>query len=122
DPGAVLDAMGSAYLRYAHAHPEQYALIYSREVAVLDDPDVGAAAAAAYDLYVGSVAQAVGAGLLPPGDPRPFAAVMLATAHGVAGLAGAGHFDSAKWGLDEQDVARLLLSMVVGGSVSPAAD
>lgn len=116
DPAAQLDAMGRAYLGFACANPEQYALIYSREVAEVDDPDLTAAAAAASVLFVGVTARATDAGLLPPGDPRHFAAVLLAAAHGAADLAGAGHLQADKWGIETGDIVRLLLSMVNRGS------
>ncbi|MEX5632486.1 TetR/AcrR family transcriptional regulator [Parafrankia sp. FMc2] len=116
DPHGQLVEMGRAYLDFAGTNPQQYALIYSREVAEVDWPEMGPAAAAAYGLFVDATARATEAGILPPGDPRPFAAVLLAAAHGAADLTSAGHLQPDKWGIEAGELTRLLLEMVSGAS------
>ena len=109
DPVAQLEAMGLAYLRFARLNPERYPLIFSRDVGDVDDLDLAEAVGAASELFVSTVAAGIEQGFLPAADPRQLAAAVLATAHGAADLAGAGHLQPDKWGTDPEGAVSLLL-------------
>jgi AcrR family transcriptional regulator len=110
DPLAQLEAMGRAYLRFAQRNPERYPLIFSR--GLRDDAELTEAVTAASELFVGTVAAAIEDGTLPAADPRELAATVLATAHGAADLAGAGHLEKDKWGTDAEGALALLIRAV----------
>jgi AcrR family transcriptional regulator len=108
DPVGRLEAMSRAHLRFAADNPALYPLIFSRETVGADDAGLDEAARTTHQLFVSTVADGVRQGLLPAADPQQLAAVMLATAHGAAGLARAGHLTAAKWGIDAEGALALL--------------
>jgi AcrR family transcriptional regulator len=118
DPVAQLEAMGVAYLRFARANPELYALIFSRDIGGgAGEAELSEAVAGASELFVATVAAGIEHGGLPAGDPSQLAAALLAAIHGAADLAGAGHLEREKWGTDAEGAIRVLLGAL---ELSPA--
>lgn len=65
---------------------------------------VAAAVAETQDLFIALVADAA-----QSSDPRRLAALIMAGAHGVAGMAANGHLRREKWGADAEDVVADLI-------------
>ena len=92
DPQTRMRAMGAAYRRFAHTHPQEYQLMFSRPVPEFKPSDdlLENAATPAFAPLQRAVAAGVVAGLFREGDPRNAATVAWATMHGLVSLELAG--------------------------------
>lgn len=104
------DAVG-AFVELGIEHRPTYELMFT----VPDEhPElVARAASEAQDVFIGLVADVVG-----PADPRRTAALIMAGAHGIAGMAANGHLRVAKWGVDAPGLVDDLLRAATGRSGS----
>jgi AcrR family transcriptional regulator len=110
DPLARLEAMGTAYVRFALASPHRYRLMFGEKTQSSPHPEVHEAAHAVYAGFVGAIAACQEAGELPAGDPVRLAALMYATSHGAVDLALAGQSEESKGLEDPMAQLRLLLA------------
>ena len=79
--------VGLAYVRFAHAHPAEYRVMFGAEVANNEDlPALRAQSRAVLDGVAQAVAGLQQAGLVGPGDARTMAAALWATLHGLVML------------------------------------
>ncbi len=88
-PGlAGFEAMGVAYVRFAVDKPAYYRLMYGRDAVARRtvNPDLQAAADAAYEELASLVAAGQASGHLRAGDPGALAYVAWGTVHGLAML------------------------------------
>lgn len=74
------------------------------------------AAGEAQDVYLDLVRHVVGSDAA-----RPIGALLLAGIHGIAGLAAAGHLGTPKWGIDADDLLRLLIDQTCADSSVPSS-
>ncbi|HUR36041.1 MAG TPA: TetR/AcrR family transcriptional regulator [Vicinamibacterales bacterium] len=83
-----LERMGIAYVRFAVANPSHYRVMFGdfRNLCA-KDPDLQAAAAAAFDVLLQAVIALRRTALVRPDDPRLLSEFIWATVHGVAMLA-----------------------------------
>jgi AcrR family transcriptional regulator len=77
------------YVRWAHARPERYRLVFSRWQE--ESVDLQQAAGRANEFLVDLVHRSQAEGALPPGDPWSMASAIRSFAHGAAMLEQAGH-------------------------------
>lgn len=97
DPENGLEAMGRAYLAFAHREPGLYAAMFDRVVPnITEPPDSGDAEASgaggqAFEALVQGLGRVLAGRGRPDLDPRPLALQVWSLAHGVASLARAGH-------------------------------
>jgi AcrR family transcriptional regulator len=89
DPGATVQRMIHEYARWALQHPVRFKLTFGRWTT--GSPELATAAEATRGALIAAVNAAQDGGSLPAGDPDRIAALLLATAHGAADLALAGH-------------------------------
>jgi AcrR family transcriptional regulator len=94
----------AGWLELARKRPHRYALMF---VTPSRDPEeLAAAASGAQDEFLAIVADATGID-----NARRTAALLLATAHGVAGLEQAGQLGTEKWGSTADDLLQAVVSM-----------
>ncbi|MEJ1938012.1 TetR/AcrR family transcriptional regulator, partial [Nostoc sp. NIES-2111] len=97
DPEAGLEAMGRAYLAFAHREPGLYAAMFDRVVPTEpggqngEDADAAHAGGQAFEALVQGLGAVLAGRGRPELDPRPVALQVWSLAHGVASLARAGH-------------------------------
>lgn len=109
-PIRAVARMLDVHVGQALDHPDRYRLRFSAQFKGRDDALLNEAAADALDTFVAATQRAIDAGELPPQDARQLAALLIATAHGVAELTNSGHLDRQKWGTDGTGVLRRLLA------------
>lgn len=87
-PVERLRAFGTAYVKFAVAHPEHYRLVLmtNRGISSEPSPEVAASRQAGLERLVGGIAAAQAAGAMEPGDPMMIALVFWASVHGIASL------------------------------------
>jgi AcrR family transcriptional regulator len=88
--------------------PHLYALMFSTPA---DEARANAAAARLNDQFLAIVAGVVG-----ESDALRYGALLLSTAHGIAGLELSGHLDPGKWRVDGEQIVSLLVGSVQGRS------
>lgn len=83
DPGARLEALGLAYVRFAIAHPGYFRVMFHG-----DSSSSGATQAGlrVFQLLRDTVVDCQGNGLAPAGDPAPFVLTAWSAVHGLATL------------------------------------
>lgn len=90
---AALHAQGTAYVRFAHAHPHAFALIY--DPAVCDPGNPGAAKQEQIDrlehLLAETARRAQAEGMFPESSLPDFTTLLWGLVHGLAQLVTAGH-------------------------------
>ena len=109
-PLARLEAMGTAYVRFALDIPHRYRLMFGEKTQRSPHPEVHEAAHAVYEGFVGAIAACQDAGELPAGDPVALAALIYATSHGAVDLALAGQAEESKGLQEPMAQVRLLLA------------
>lgn len=98
-----------AFLAVARARPHLYVLMFtapSRDPQALLD-----AAAAAQDLFLSLVADVVG-----HEAARPTGALLLSSAHGIAGMESSGQLTEAKWATTGDEMLSRLIVLLAGDS------
>jgi AcrR family transcriptional regulator len=111
-PLGALERMLDVFIASARLQPHRYGLLFSSEFEGRDDPELEEAAEACLAVFIAATAA-----VLPPGDPRRrdprrTAALIIATAHGVADLERNGHLTREKWGTDGRSVLRQLIATI----------
>lgn len=71
---------------------------------------VASAASEAQDIFIGLVSDVIGAG-----SSQRAAALLMAGAHGIAGMAASGHLRTEKWGVEAPELIDTLVSVATGG-------
>ncbi|MCP2266327.1 TetR/AcrR family transcriptional regulator [Promicromonospora thailandica] len=108
-PTARLERALLALIDVARRRPHRYALMFSTPA---DDPDSAAAATRLEQQFLAIVADVVG-----QQDALRHGALLMSSAHGIAGLELSGHLAREKWGVDGEH----LVHMLVGAIAPPAA-
>lgn len=111
-PIRAVARMLDVHVAQALDHPDRYRLRFSAQFRGRDDASLNEAAADALETFVAATQRAIDAGELPPQDARQLAALLIATAHGVAELTNSGHLEHEKWGTDGPGILRRLLAAV----------
>jgi len=113
DPRARLEAVLTAYVDGALAHPALYRLIFSEDTARREHAELLDAGGAGFAVLAAAVTEARDARVLPStGDATRLTAVLWSAAHGVADLVLAGHGTAAKGTDDPRELVRLLLRLI----------
>jgi len=120
-PLASVQRMLDAFLSSARERPRRYGLLFSSEFEGREDAELSGAAADCLAVFVSAADVAMRTGELPRQDPRRLAALLLATAHGVAELERSGHLTRAKWGTDGSGVLRQLVAAIASQAHEPDA-
>jgi AcrR family transcriptional regulator len=89
--------------------PHLYALMFSTQVG--GDPVAAAAATRVENEFLALVADLVG-----ESDARRYGALLMSSAHGIAGLELSGHLTKEKWTVDGDQLVRLLVDAVRSGA------
>ena len=111
DAFAELKRMALGHVRSALRQPERFRLTYGGWTR--DEPELSEAAGEAHDLFVRAVAAAQAAATIGAGDPERVAALLLATAHGAADMALAGHLGrEGKGHADAEDLVEDLFALL----------
>jgi AcrR family transcriptional regulator len=108
DAGSRLRAAVELIIRLGVGRPARYELMFT----VPDEHDdlVAAAVAEAQEVFLRLVADADGGD-----DPRRVGALLMAGAHGIAGMSAHGHLRKEKWGVDAAGLVDDLLAATVRG-------
>ncbi len=116
-----LELMGAAYVRFALEHPAHYRVMFGdyRERCA-KDPELQAAAAAAFQVLVDALISLQAAGLVRRDDPTQLATFIWAIVHGVAMLAIDGQLGADPAGPDVELLTRFALLRMRTG-IAPAA-
>lgn len=111
-PIRAVARMLDVHVAQALDHPDRYRLRFSAQFKDREDAELSQAASDALETFVAATQRAIDAGELPQQDPRQLAALLIATAHGVAELTNSGHLERDKWGTDGAGVLRHLLAAI----------
>jgi AcrR family transcriptional regulator len=86
-PAARFQALGVTYIRFAHAHPAHFRVMFGPGAADRRQvPSLDAAYAEAFALLHDSIVESQRAGLVKQGDPRELALAAWAMVHGASSL------------------------------------
>lgn len=108
-PPARLQAALMAFVELCRKRPHLYRLMF---VIPERDPSVGARAAArALEEFLSIVAAVIG-----DADARRYGALLLSSAHGIAGLEISGHLTKEKWNTTGEDLIATLVAMTTNQS------
>lgn len=106
-PSARLEAALMEFVQLSREHPHLYRLMFSIPK---KDPEAGARAAArAHEEFLSIVAAVVG-----EADAHRYGALLISTAHGIAGLETSGHLTEEKWRCTAEELISTLVHMVAG--------
>jgi AcrR family transcriptional regulator len=108
-PTERLRAALTGFVALGRARPHLHRLMFA--VPSSDPEAVVRAAERSQDLYVDLVARVVG-----PEHAREHAALLMTSAHGIAGLEVSGHLDREKWGTDADALVALLIGLLPGAA------
>lgn len=103
-PSARLEAALLTLIGRGRRRPYLYALMFSIST---DDPAAGAAASRSQEQYLALVADVVRGP-----DARPYGALLMSSAHGIAGMELSGHLAKQKWRVDGDQLVRLLIEAI----------
>ncbi|MFE6487939.1 TetR/AcrR family transcriptional regulator [Streptomyces sp. NPDC057757] len=92
----------------ARRQPHLYALMFSTPA---DDPEAAAAASRLENQYLAIVADLVG-----ESDAPRYGALLMSSAHGIAGLELSGHLAKDKWQVDGEELVGMLVDAVRSGA------
>jgi AcrR family transcriptional regulator len=107
-PGGRLEQGLLALVEVARRRPHLYTLMFSTPAG---DPESDRAASHLLDQYLVLIASVVG-----EADARRHAALLMSGAHGIAGLELSGHLGEEKWGVDGDQLVRMLVDAIRAGS------
>lgn len=113
-PSARLEKALSALVEVGRRQPHLYALMFSTPA---DDAESAAAAGRLEDLFLAIVADLVG-----EPDARRYGALLMSSAHGIAGMEVSGHLAKEKWGVDGDRLVRMLVDTIRTGVEKAARD
>lgn len=103
-PAETLERALLALIGLGRKQPHRYALMFSTPA---DAPDAAAAASRVENQYLDAVAALVG-----EADARRYGALLMSSAHGIAGLELTGHLAEEKWGVDGEELVRTLVGAI----------
>jgi AcrR family transcriptional regulator len=103
-PAETLEQALLALIGLGRRQPHRYALMFSTPA---DTPDAAAAASRVEHQYLDAVADLVG-----EADARRYGALLMSSAHGIAGLELTGHLAEEKWGVDAEQLVRTLVGAI----------
>jgi AcrR family transcriptional regulator len=102
-----------ALIERGRRQPHRYALMFGTPVA--GDPAAAAAASRLENQYLALVAALVG-----EADARRYGALLMSSAHGIAGLELSGHLAKEKWEVDGEQLVRMLVDAIrLGAAQKP---
>ncbi|MEU0788940.1 TetR/AcrR family transcriptional regulator [Amycolatopsis sp. NPDC005961] len=107
-PAARLERGLLALIGVGRRQPHLYALMFSTPVG--GDPVAAAAATRVENEFLTLVADVVG-----EADARRYGALLMSSAHGIAGLELSGHLAKEKWTIGGDEVVRLLVDAIQAG-------
>jgi AcrR family transcriptional regulator len=111
DPATRLERALLALVDVGRRQPHRYALMFSTPA---DDPEAARAAGRLEDQFLAIVADLVG-------DPaaRRYGALLMAGAHGIAGMELSGHLAKEKWGVAGNQLVHMLIDGIRPGAEAP---
>ena len=124
EPGRPrLQAIGSAYRRFALSHPDLYLLMYGRvDASYRPGVDEMACGMDVQQATVGAVAEAIALGHLRPGDPEAVAHVLWTLAHGHVSLEINGFLTGKCHNGDAAGLYDRNFALLFAGLIPPTAD
>ncbi|MEU8637072.1 TetR/AcrR family transcriptional regulator [Amycolatopsis sp. NPDC048633] len=106
--GARLERGLLTLISVGRRQPHLYALMFSTQVG--GDPVAAAAATRVENEFLALVADVVG-----EADARRYGALLMSSAHGIAGLELSGHLAKEKWTVDGDELVRMLVTAIRPG-------
>ncbi|MDF5759165.1 TetR/AcrR family transcriptional regulator [Spongiactinospora sp. TRM90649] len=106
-PGARLERALLTLIEVGRRQPHRYALMFSTPA---DDPDAAGAASRLEGRFLDIVADVVG-----ESDARRYGALLMSSAHGIAGLELSGHLAKEKWQVGGEQLVRMLIDAIRSG-------
>ncbi len=103
-PAVRLERAVVTLVEVARRRPHVYALMFSTPA---DEPEAAAAAGRLEQAFLDIVADVVG-----PAQALRHAALLMSSAHGIAGMEISGHLAKEKWAVDGDDLVRLLVDAI----------
>lgn len=111
EPAERLERALLTLIEVGRRSPHRYALMFATPA---DDPAAAVAASRLENQFLAMVADVVG-----EPDARRYGALLMASAHGIAGLELSGHLAREKWGVDGDQLVRTLVDGIVPGTSGP---
>ncbi|HEX4250891.1 MAG TPA: TetR/AcrR family transcriptional regulator [Pseudonocardia sp.] len=106
-PGARLERALMMLIGVGRRQPHRYALMFSTPA---DDPEAAEAASRLELQFLTIVA-----GLVGDDDALRYGALLMSSAHGIAGLELSGHLAKEKWQVDGEQLVRMLIDAIRSG-------
>lgn len=106
-PSARLERALLTLIEVGRRQPHLYALMFSTPA---DDPEAARAASRLQSEFLAIVADLVG-----ESDARRYGALLLSSAHGIAGLELSGHLAKEKWRVGGDEIVRMLVDAIRSG-------
>lgn len=106
-PSARLERALLTLIEVGRRHPHLYALMFSTPAG---DPEAAGAASRLENQFLAIVADLVG-----ESDARRYGALLMSSAHGIAGLELSGHLAKEKWEIDGEQLVRMLVDAIRSG-------
>lgn len=106
-PSARLERALLTLIGVGRRQPHLYALMFSTPAG---DPDAAAAASRLQDQFLAIVADLVG-----EPDALRYGALLMSSAHGIAGLELSGHLAKEKWGVGGEQLVRMQVDAIRSG-------
>lgn len=110
-PGARLERALLTLIEIGRRQPHLYALMFSTPA---DDPEAATAASRLQNQFLAVVADLVG-----EADALRYGALLMSSAHGIAGLELSGHLAKEKWTVDGEQLVHMLVSAIGSGLDDP---
>lgn len=108
DPATRLEKALLALIALGRRQPHRYALMFSTPA---DDPEAARAASRLEDQFLAIVADLVGGS-----DARRYGALLMSSAHGIAGMELSGHLAKEGWRVDGEQLVRMLVDGIRSGA------
>jgi len=112
-PSARLERALMTLIELGRRQPHVYGLMFSTPA---DDPEAAAAATRLENQFLTIVA-----GLVGESDARRYGALLMSSAHGIAGLELSGHLAKEKWRVDGEHLVRMLVDAIRSGTKDTGA-
>ena len=114
NPGEALRQLAVQYVRFAHAHPAEYRVMFGEELAPgAENPELRASSRAVFDLLRRGIATLQERGMIRKGDPATIAIGAWAMMHGLVMLSLDRHATVAGRSLD--DLVRESTNLLMNG-------
>jgi AcrR family transcriptional regulator len=106
-PSARLEQALLTLIEVGRRQPHRYALMFNTPA---DDPEAAEAASRLEHQFLAIVADLVG-----ESDALRYGALLMSSAHGIAGLELSGHLTEEKWKVDGEQLVRMLIDAIRSG-------